>query len=219
MLRLEVQAGKRIPEPESTGGWNKTSRLLPPASSCRSASAILECPVKSAAEECHARRQSHSCRASRIRPTAGAPVATIATIGQHEGQSVTLRGWLYNLRESGKLLFPIFRDGTGTIQGVAHVKSVPAEVFEALKGLTQESSVIVTGKVRADKRAPGGYELDVEGLEVVQRVPGVRSLSDHPQRAWRRLPDGASPSLGALAAPVRHPAHPRRDHARGCGVL
>ena len=49
------------------------------------------------------------------------PVATIATLDQHEGQSVTLRGWLYNLRESGKLLFPIFRDGTGTIQGVAHV--------------------------------------------------------------------------------------------------
>jgi len=46
------------------------------------------------------------------------PVATIATIGQHEGASVTLRGWLYNLRESGKLLFPIFRDGTGTIQGL-----------------------------------------------------------------------------------------------------
>ena len=89
------------------------------------------------------------------------PVATIAGLGQHEGQSVTLRGWLYNLRESGKLLFPIFRDGTGLIQGVAHVKSVSPEVFAALKGLTQESSVIVTGKVRADKRAPGGYELDV----------------------------------------------------------
>jgi len=100
-----------------------------------------------------------------------APVSTIAAIGQHEGQSVTLRGWLYNLRESGKLLFPIFRDGTGTIQGVAHKSGVPAEVFEALKGLTQESSVIVTGKVRADKRAPGGFELDVEQIEVVQRVP------------------------------------------------
>jgi len=62
-----------------------------------------------------------------------APVSTIATLGRHEGQSVTLRGWLYNLRESGKLLFPIFRDGTGTIQGVAHVKSVPPAVFEALK--------------------------------------------------------------------------------------
>ncbi len=57
------------------------------------------------------------------------PAATIATIGQYEGQSVTLRGWLYNLRESGKLLFPIFRDGTGLIQGVAHVKSVSPEVF------------------------------------------------------------------------------------------
>ena len=104
-------------------------------------------------------------------PKTAAPNATIATLGQHEGQSVTLHGWLYNLRESGKLLFPIFRDGTGTVQGVAHVKSVPPPVFEALKGLTQESSVIVTGKVRADKRAPGGYELDVEDVEVVQRVP------------------------------------------------
>ena len=100
-----------------------------------------------------------------------APVATIATLGKFEGQSVVLKGWLYNSRESGKLLFPIFRDGTGTVQGVAHVKSVRPDVFEALKGLTQESSVIVTGKVRADKRAPGGFELDVEDVQVVQRVP------------------------------------------------
>ncbi len=69
------------------------------------------------------------------KPTA--PVATIAEIGRYEAQSVTLRGWLYNLRESGKLLFPIFRVGTGSIQGVAHVKSVTPEVFAALKGLTQ----------------------------------------------------------------------------------
>src|ERR1700722_14602703 len=110
-------------------------------------------------------------------------VATIATLGQFEGQSVTLRGWLYNLRESGKLVFPIFRDGTGTVQGVAHVKGVPAEVFNTLKGLTQESSVIVTGKVRADQRAPGGYELDIENVEVIQRVPESNpypiSLKDH----------------------------------------
>jgi len=128
-----------------------------------------------------------------------APITTIATIGQHDGQSVTLQGWLYNLRESGKLLFPIFRDGTGTIQGVAHVKSVSAEVFEALKGLTQESSVIVRGKVRADKRAPGGYELDVEDVKVVQRVPetdpypitlkehGVDFLMEH-RHLWVRSP-------------------------------
>jgi len=131
------------------------------------------------------------------------PIATIATLGQHEGQSVTLQGWLYNLRESGKLLFPIFRDGTGSIQGVAHVKSVSPEVFEALKGLTQESSVIVTGKVRADKRAPGGYELDVEDVQVVQRIPestpypitlkehGVDFLMEH-RHLWVRTPRQAS---------------------------
>jgi asparaginyl-tRNA synthetase len=127
------------------------------------------------------------------------PLATIAGIGAFEGRSVTLRGWLYNLRESGKLLFPIFRDGTGTIQGVAHVKSVPAEVFEALKGLTQESSVVVEGRVRADKRAPGGYELDVENIQAVHRVPetdpfpislkehGVDFLMEH-RHLWVRTP-------------------------------
>ena len=99
------------------------------------------------------------------------PVTTIAEIGKHEGQSVTLRGWLYNLRESGKLLFPQFRDGSGVIQGVVPKNAVTPEVFEAIKTLTQESSVIVEGKVRADKRAPGGYELDVTNVQVVQRVP------------------------------------------------
>src|ERR1700745_1481349 len=99
------------------------------------------------------------------------PVTTIAEIGKHEGQSVTLRGWLYNLRESGKLLFPQFRDGSGVIQGVVAKNAVPPEVFEAVKTLTQESSVIVEGKVRADKRAPGGYELDVQNVQFLQRVP------------------------------------------------
>ena len=99
------------------------------------------------------------------------PVSTIAEVGKHDGQSVTIRGWLYNLRESGKLLFPQFRDGSGVIQGVVPKNAVAPEVFEAIKTLTQESSVIVEGKVRADKRAPGGYELDVSGVQVVQRVP------------------------------------------------
>jgi asparaginyl-tRNA synthetase len=132
-------------------------------------------------------------------PKGEVPVATIASLGNHEGQSVQIKGWLYNSRESGKLLFPIFRDGTGTVQGVAHVKSVRPEVFEALKGLTQESSVIVTGKVRADKRAPGGFELDVEDIEVIQRVPesdpypitlkehGVDFLMEH-RHLWVRSP-------------------------------
>src|ERR1022692_106148 len=125
------------------------------------------------------------------------PVTTIAEIGKHEGQSVTIRGWLYNLRESGKLLFPQFRDGSGIIQGVVPKNAVPPEVFDAIKTLTQESSVIVEGKVRADKRAHGGYELDVANVQVVQRVPesdpypitpkehGVEYLMEH-RHLWLR---------------------------------
>jgi asparaginyl-tRNA synthetase len=100
-----------------------------------------------------------------------APLATIATIGAHEGQSVTLRGWLYNLRASGKLLFPIFRDGTGTIQGIVPKAAVPEHVFETLKSLTLESSLTVTGRVRADSRAPSGFELDVDDVTITQRIP------------------------------------------------
>src|SRR4051812_1778737 len=111
------------------------------------------------------------------------PVVTISEVGRHEGQSVTIRGWLYNLRESGKLLFPIFRDGSGFIQGVIAKAAVSPEMFETVKGLTQESSVIVTGTVRADKRAKGGYELDVQNVEVISKVPESDpypiSLKDH----------------------------------------
>src|SRR4030088_1761828 len=127
------------------------------------------------------------------------PISTIAQIGAHEGQSVTIRGWLYNLRESGKLLFPQFRDGSGVIQGVVPKNAVPPEVFDAIKGLTQESSVVVEGKVRADKRAPGGYELDISNVQVVQRVAesdpypislkehGVDFLMEH-RHLWVRTP-------------------------------
>src|SRR5208282_2288736 len=94
---------------------------------------------------------------------------TIEQAGKYDGQEVTIKGWLYNLRESGKLMFPIFRDGTGIIQGVWALKENP-EAFAALKGLTQESSVIVTGKIRAEQRAPGGYEMGVTQVNVVQRV-------------------------------------------------
>ena len=98
-------------------------------------------------------------------------VTTITQLSRHDGETVTIRGWLYNKRESGKLIFPIFRDGTGVVQGVVPKNQVSPETFDTLKNLTDESSVIVTGKVRADKRAPGGYELDVTDVKVVQRVP------------------------------------------------
>ena len=126
-------------------------------------------------------------------------IATIASLAAHAGERVTLRGWLYNMRESGKLLFPIFRDGTGTIQGIVPRAAVPPEVFDRVKSLTQESSVIVTGRVRADARAPSGFELDVEDLEIVHLVPadapypitpkehGTDFLMEH-RHLWMRTP-------------------------------
>jgi asparaginyl-tRNA synthetase len=96
-------------------------------------------------------------------------IITIENAGKYDGQEVTIRGWLYNIRESGKLVFPIFRDGTGIIQGVCSWKETP-EAFAALKGLTQESSVIVTGKIRAEQRAPGGFEMGVTDVDVLQKV-------------------------------------------------
>src|ERR1700747_463653 len=131
-----------------------------------------------------------------------APIITIEQAGQYAGQTVTIRGWLYNLRESGKLLFPIFRDGTGVIQGGVSLKEQP-QAFEALKGLTQESSVIVTGKIQAEPRAPGGHEIHINGIEVVQRVsdsePYPIQLKEHgvdflldKRHLWIRTPRQAA---------------------------
>jgi asparaginyl-tRNA synthetase len=127
----------------------------------------------------------------------------IARVGRHAGEEVSVRGWLYNLRESGKLLFPIFRDGTGLLQGVVAKNAVPEETFAAVKGLTHESSVIVRGQIREDKRAPGGFEIDVKDVKVVQRVPdddpypislkehGVEFLMEH-RHLWVRTPRQAA---------------------------
>lgn len=98
------------------------------------------------------------------------PRITIESAGQHAGETVEIAGWLYNLRKSGKIVFPLLRDGTGTMQCVAVKSNLDEQTFETLKGLTQESSLIVTGKIRAEPRAPGGYEMDVEKAEVLQRV-------------------------------------------------
>ena len=132
-----------------------------------------------------------------------APIATIATLAAHEGETVTLRGWLYNIRSSGKLLFPTFRDGTGTIQGIVPKAAVSEEVFDRIKSLTQESSVIVTGRVRADSRAPSGFELDVADVHIVHLVPtdtpypitpkehGTDFLMEH-RHLWVRTPRQAA---------------------------
>jgi len=95
----------------------------------------------------------------------------ISEIAQYEGQEVTLRGWLYNRTDKGRLQFLLVRDGSGVAQCVAFQKELPPEVFATAQALTQESSVIVTGVVRADGRAPGypgGFEVGITGLELVQ---------------------------------------------------
>jgi asparaginyl-tRNA synthetase len=125
------------------------------------------------------------------------PRISIADASQHAGETVEIAGWLYNLRKSGKIVFPLLRDGTGIMQCVALKASVGDALFDSLKDLTQESSVILSGKIRAEQRAPGGYEMDVETAEIVQRVPesdpypitpkehGIDFLMDH-RHLWLR---------------------------------
>jgi len=89
-------------------------------------------------------------------------------LASHEGDTVTVKGWLHNRRSSGKLQFLIFRDGTGFMQAVISKADVAEAAWEQANALTQESSLALTGTVRKDPRAPGGYELTVKGLEVYQ---------------------------------------------------
>jgi asparaginyl-tRNA synthetase len=125
------------------------------------------------------------------------PVIEIRQASEHAGEEVTVQGWLYNLRESGKLLFPLIRDGTGIMQGVVSKGAVSPETFERVRDLTQESSLRATGRVRADARAPGGFELDISEVDVIQRIPpdrpypitpkehGIEFLMDH-RHLWLR---------------------------------
>jgi asparaginyl-tRNA synthetase len=122
------------------------------------------------------------------------PSTTIAAIARHEGQTVTLAGWVAHKTEKGKLIFIRLRDGSGTIQCVVFRKNVPEEVFAAAQRLTQESSCRIIGSVRADARAPGGYELDVSDIQIVQiaqeypiqpKEHGVEFLMEH-RHLWVR---------------------------------
>ena len=94
--------------------------------------------------------------------------AYVSDVGNHDDQIVSVKGWLYNKRSSGKLHFLLVRDGTGVIQAVVSRADVPEEIFDAAGRLTQESSVTVTGRVRVDSRSPGGYELAVTDLQTHQ---------------------------------------------------
>ena len=123
-------------------------------------------------------------------------IAYIEEIARFEGQAVTIRGWLHNRRSSGKIHFLTVRDGTGFIQCVMSRQAVGDEVFKKADHLSQESALIVHGAVRADARAPGGYEIDVSGLDVVSEAEpfpitpkehGVDYLMDR-RHLWIRTP-------------------------------
>ena len=118
----------------------------------------------------------------------------ICDVAKHVGQEITIKGWLYNKRDKGRLQFLVLRDGTGIIQAVAFQKEISPQAFEAAVALTQESSVIVKGTVRADDRAPGGFELSLSDVQIVQltqdypitpKEHGTDFLMDH-RHLWLR---------------------------------
>ena len=122
---------------------------------------------------------------------------TIDHIADHVGQRVTLRGWVYDSTPKGKLLFLRLRDGTGMTQGVVYRPEVGDELFEQLAHLGQESSLIVSGTVKANDRAPGlpkGYEIAIEEAQVLQNAQdypitpkdhGIEFLMDN-RHLWLR---------------------------------
>jgi asparaginyl-tRNA synthetase len=118
----------------------------------------------------------------------------IEDASRHEGQSVTVRGWVYNLRSSGKIKFLMMRDGTGLMQGVLFKGECSDQAIEEFAKLTQESSVEVTGTIRKEPRSPGGYEMGVRDLRVVSvaepypitpKEHGVAFLMEH-RHLWLR---------------------------------
>ncbi len=119
---------------------------------------------------------------------------TIERLGSVVGQEVTLHGWVYDTTGKGKLQFVKLRDGSGVCQCVAFKPNLDEEVFEQIRSLTQESSVSITGTVREEPRAPGGYELDVTGVKIYQiaadypitpKEHGTEFLMEH-RHLWLR---------------------------------
>ncbi len=135
------------------------------------------------------------------------PFVRIVDLHAHVGGSVTVRGWVTHVRSSGKVAFVVMRDGSGLLQGVLVKSQVPPEAWERFGTLTLETSVALTGEVRADDRAPGGHELGVNELQVLGASPldypiqpkehGVDHLLDN-RHLWLR-----SPRQGAILR-IRH---------------
>jgi asparaginyl-tRNA synthetase len=122
------------------------------------------------------------------------PIVTVSQLFEFNGRQVTVRGWVYNKRSSGKIHFVLVRDGTGVVQCVMAKNNLPADIFALYDLLTQESSLVVTGQVRQDDRAPGGYEIELSDLQIVQiardypitpKDHGIEFLMDH-RHLWLR---------------------------------
>lgn len=118
----------------------------------------------------------------------------IKDLSKHVGEEVTLKGWLYNKRSSGKVKFLILRDGTGYLQCIVFKGNVSEEIFNLADSFGQESSFEVRGKVKEEKRAVGGYELDVTDLKLISKSEnypitpkehGIEFLIDH-RHLWIR---------------------------------
>ena len=124
----------------------------------------------------------------------------LKNVDQHLDAQVTIKGWVYNTRSSGKIMFIQFRDGTGAVQAVINQADVEASVFDSAKTLTIESSLKLTGKISKDERSPSGYEMQVSDLQVVQiaqeypiskKEHGPEFLMDH-RHLWLRSPKQAA---------------------------
>src|SRR5215468_6140209 len=118
----------------------------------------------------------------------------ISEISKHLGEEITIKGWLYNKRSSGKLGFLEIRDGSGIIQGIVSKKDVSDELWENTEKVTQESSIVVTGTPREHPKKPGVYELDIKDVRILQlaseypitpKEHGVEFLMDH-RHLWLR---------------------------------
>ena len=121
-------------------------------------------------------------------------ITEVGSLADHVGTSVTILGWVESTRSHGKVGFVVVRDGTGLVQGVLVKAELPADAWALLESLTQECSVALSGEVRAEPRAPGGYEVGVTGLELLgasEEYPiqpkehGVEFLLDH-RHLWLR---------------------------------
>jgi len=162
------------------------------------------------------------------------PVMYIDEAAAHAGQEVTIRGWLRSRRDKGKLHFLIVRDGTGDIQAVVSKATVGDAQFARSAELTQESSLVLTGTLRQDVRAPGGYELDVLRLEVLQVaepfpiqpkehgtggnfcgviVTGARARRSGSARCWLRVAPGFARSTACKIRPIGRTPRPRDSPA------